>query len=445
MLKSKRASMVDWLRLFLMMFYAPVRAMSEVRDRAPLGPALLLALATQSVYVIFTQRFYLNGAIYPRLVLTTLFQSLLFIAIIFVPATALVANLLERRGSFRLVLQQEYASLAATFFYAWAAANVIGLPLAFLASATGYQTAYVQDSIDLVKRFQTTLNLPADVLAELLNPRTHASNLYRMIVLPFFGIGSVLAVREVFRVSVLRSLAVMALSTIITYFAAILFLPLFGSLLASPFLLLLLFLLGRGYVGELTRSAEARASFKRNLEAATLNPADASAHYNLGLIHQQRNELTEARSRFRRAIEIDADEVDAHYQLGRIARAEGRLADAIKDFQEVVERNEAHAQYEIWREIGATYLAAGQFDDAREALSRFLSHRQSDPEGLYLMGRAFAGMGRKREAAYSMQACIEAVKTAPAYKYRTEKRWLNEAQQFLKQLQATNDNLRATN
>jgi hypothetical protein len=31
-----------------------------------------------------------------------------------------------------------------------------------------------------------------------------------------------------------------------------------------------------------------------------------------------------------------------------------------------------------------------------------------------------------------MQACIEAVKTAPAYKYRAEKRWLNEAQQFLR-------------
>ncbi|HEV7844344.1 MAG TPA: tetratricopeptide repeat protein, partial [Pyrinomonadaceae bacterium] len=333
--------MVDWLRFFLMMFYAPVRAMSAVRDRAPLGPALLLALATQSIYVIFTQRFYLGGAVYPRLILTTLFQSLLFIAIIFVPSTALVANLLERRGSFRLVIQQEYASLASTIFYAWAAANVIGLPLAFFASASGYQAAYVQDSIDLVKRFQPALNLPPDVLAELLNPRTHASNLYRMIALPFFGLGSVLAVREVFRISVLRSLAVMALSTIITYFAAILFLPLFGTLLASPFLLVLLFLLGRGYIGDLSRSSEARASFKRNLEAATLNPADASAHYNLGLIHQQRNELNDARARFQRAIEIDADEVDAHYQLGRIARAEGRLAEAIKDFQEVVERNEA--------------------------------------------------------------------------------------------------------
>ena len=48
------------------------------------------------------------------------------------------------------------------------------------------------------------------------------------------------------------------------------------------------------------------------------------------------------------------------------------------------------------------------------------------------MGRAHAGLGDSREAASSMQACIDAVKTAPAYKYRAEKRWLHEAQQFLK-------------
>jgi hypothetical protein len=65
-------------------------------------------------------------------------------------------------------------------------------------------------------------------------------------------------------------------------------------------------------------------------------------------------------------------------------------------------------------------------------LERFLGKRQSDPEGLYLMGLAHAEMGRKREAAEWMQRCVEAVRTAPAYKYRADKRWLNEAQQFLR-------------
>ena len=132
----------------------------------------------------------------------------------------------------------------------------------------------------------------------------------------------------------------------------------------------------------------AKASFKQNLESATLNPADASAHYNLGLIHQSRNELELAKERFTKAIEIDPEEIDASYQLGRIARVQKRYADAIQHFEQVVARNPSHSQYEIWREVAATYLAAGQFEDARTTLEQFLEHRPSDPEGLYLMGCA---------------------------------------------------------
>jgi len=188
----------------------------------------------------------------------------------------------------------------------------------------------------------------------------------------------------------------------------------------------------RGYVGGMLRSQRARESFKQNLEASTLNPADSSAHYNLGLIHQQRGELDAARARFEKAVEIDGEEIDAHYQLGRIALEEKRYGDAVRHFEQVVSRDATHAQNEIWREVGATYLAAGQFDDARDALERFLEKRPSDPEALYLMGRAHAGLGHRREAASLMQACIDAVKTAPAYKYRADRRWLNEAQQFMK-------------
>ena len=195
---------------------------------------------------------------------------------------------------------------------------------------------------------------------------------------------------------------------------------------------LMLFLLLRGYFTGIVSNQRARVAFKQNLEAATINPRDSSAHYNLGLIHQQRGEFSEARERFQRAIDIDTDELDAHYQLGRIARAQGRLPEAIASFEQVVQGDQFHAQNEIWREIGATYIAAGQYSDARDALEKFLDRRTSDPQGLYLMGRAYAGLGDNQEAASSMQACIEAVKTAPAYKYRTEKRWLNEAQQFLK-------------
>jgi tetratricopeptide (TPR) repeat protein len=429
--------MIEWLRPLLKLFYAPAQGMDEVRERAPLGRAILLALLAHLAYVLFTQWLFLRSAftVRPAAFIALLFEagsSLLVLAFVFAPTIALVSNLFERRGSFSVVLQQEYTALASTLFYAWAAANLLGLPLALLSNVSGLQEAYIASSMESAAQAQEWFNLPPEMQAQLASPVIHAENFFRWIKLILFGAWAVWAVRAVFRLSVLRAVSVVLAGSIILLIISPIWAALFNWIFASPFLLLLLFLLLRGYFGEFTRAHRARASFRQNLEAATLNPADASAHYNLGLIHQQRNELDEARKRFERAVEIDPDETDSHYQLGRIARAQARLADAIRHFEQVVERNQSHAQHEIWREIGATYLAAGQFADARDALERFLENRPNDPEGLYLMGRAHAGLGHQREAASSMQACIEAVKTAPAYKYRTEKRWLNEAQQFLK-------------
>ena len=429
---------MNWLRPLLMMFYAPARGMSEVRDRAPLAPAMLLALLAQLGYAFCTQWGFLNPKFIlygPSILWAILFESLLpllFLAVVFVPAMALLANLFERRASFGLVIQQEYASLAATTFYAWTAANLAAIPLALLARVSGVEAQFLIQ----FQKYLSTAAAEGDIspgqALTLASPLAQSVSFAMMLLLPLFAFWTVKAVREVFRLSIWRSTIVMLLSGVFLLIAMRVLLPIFGTIMGSPFLLIFFFILLRGYFSEVTRGQRARASFKQNLEASTLNPADASAHYNLGLIHQQRGEIEEARKRFERAIEIDAEEVDAHYQLGRIAREEGRFADAIKHFGEVVERNPMHSQHEIWREIGATYLAATQFEDAREALERFLENRNMDPQGLYLMGRALAGLGRQREAADSMQACIEAVKTAPAYKYRTEKRWLNEAQQFLR-------------
>ena len=430
--------MMNWLRPLLMMFYAPRRAMSEVRDRSPLAPAMLLALLAHVGYVFYTQWQFLNPAFVlhgPSITFSVVFSAilpLLFIAVILVPVMAFLANLFERRASLGLVIRQEYAPLAATVFYGWAAANLSALPLAALSRVTGFEAEFLAQLKEQLRLAVQQGGYAPETALRLADPHLHLATYAAMLLLPFFVFWAVLAVREVFRLAGWRSIVVVISGGIFTLITSSVLMPIFGTVLGSPFLLILLFILLRGYFSEVTQGQRARASFKQNLEAATLNPADASAHYNLGLIHQQRGELDEARKRFERAIEIDQDEVDSHYQLGRIAREQERLPDAIKHFGEVVERDSYHAQHEIWREIGATYIAAGQFEDAREALERFLENRNLDPQGLYLMGRALAGLGRQREAAASMQACIEAVKTAPAYKYRTEKRWLNEAQQFLR-------------
>jgi len=431
--------MSDWLRPLLLMFYAPARGMAEARDRAPLGQAALLALLLQVAHTVYSQwrelaalaqRF---GAWAAVSVLFTSSGYLLLVALVFVPVAIFFANLFERRAGFGLLLRQEYGATASTIFYAFAAACLLALPLAYAAKATGLES-FVYDSTPALWEASkhAWTQRPSDEEVRLASDALPRLLLWQLIQpVTLFSLWAVAAVRAVFRLDWWRSLLVVVLSGVLTFFAQPL-LFIFSTLLASPFLALLVFFLLRGYFGEVMRGQRARASFRQNLEAATLNPADASAHYNLGLLHMQRREYEEARARFLRAVEIDPEETDAHYQLGRIARAQARLPEAIQHFGEVVARDDSHAQYEIWREVGATYLAAGQFADARDALRRFLDRRASDPEALYLMGRTSFGLGNLREAREWMTACVEAVRTAPAYKYRADKRWLNEAQQFLR-------------
>ena len=408
-----------------------------MRDRS-LAPVALIALISQVAYGVVTKKFAGAGSIGAFSEVSHAVKIIAVVAMVLVPVLTLVANTFERRGSFRVVITQEYAPLAATVLYALTAANIFGILIAAILHYSGiqaYQVAYmIQHADESRTAVPQSLQTP-EYLESLKNPVMLSYFFFVIFQRALFALGVTFAVRETFRMSTVRAIAV----TIVGCFAALFVAPaayfLFSGVLGSPFLLILLFLVLRGFFGDIVGSHRAKAAFKQNLESATLNPADASAHYNLGLIHQNRGELDQARQRFERALEIDTEEIDAGYQLGRIARQQKRYGDAIQNFEQVVMRNPAHSQYEVWREVAATYIAAGQFEDARNALDQFLEHRPSDPEGLYLMGRAHAGLGHKREATSLMQACIEAVKTAPAYKYRASKRWLNEAQQFIKSSQ----------
>jgi hypothetical protein len=434
--------MTDWLRTFVLVLFAPLRGLRDIREHSSLAQSGLVALLVHGSFFFYLTSHYLRQIINSRgaLVFSSILQAagvLIFIAVVFVPLALFFGNLFERRAGFRLLMQQEYSGLATTVFYAMTAASVVALTVTIFGNVTGVLPRIATQMFE----YQSTQ--PEAIRPEmfpgfdprLFTPGLMAIGMSYLTLLVSFGIWATIGIRVVLRLSWVRSVFIVFISATLLFPAAFVLMPIFTTILASPFLLLLLFLFLRGYVGEISRNHRARLAFKQNLEAATLNPADSSAHYNLGLIHQQRGDLNEAIERFHKAIAIDENEIDAHYQLGRIARQQQRLADAIKHFEQVVAREPAHSQYEIWREVGSTYIEAGQFEDARNALEQFLEHRPSDPEGLYLMGRAHAGLGDKREAASLMQACIEAVKTSPAYKYRASKRWLNEAQQFIKSSQ----------
>ncbi|MEI9813557.1 MAG: tetratricopeptide repeat protein [Acidobacteriota bacterium] len=136
----------------------------------------------------------------------------------------------------------------------------------------------------------------------------------------------------------------------------------------------------------------ARQNFRRNLEAATLNPHDGDAQYQLGLIYQDRRGYTEAIARFQKAVEIDKTDPGPVYQLGCIAREQGRFQEALQYLNTAATLDPKHNSNEVWRELGATNFALGYVDLARQQLEAYVDRREYDPQGLYWLGRCYKSL-----------------------------------------------------
>ncbi len=318
------------------------------------------------------------------------FTAVLGMAVLYIPCLILLVAASGANASFSLLLRRDYGQLLTCGLMAWAAAH---LPFALAGLAL--------EPLKLSEK--TALGLWAGSAI-------------------CFGLLMALGLRMLFGIHYPKALLLVALAALSFSLQAKLF-AVVSPFLFSPFLLFYAFMMFRGGIGDIGYSLRQRQSFRRSMEAATINPRDASAHYQLGLIYQYRRQYAEAISRFEKAIQIANDETDAHFQLGRIAREQGRLQDAINYFSVVLEQDDKHAHGEIWREIGATYLAASMFAEAKEALAKFIERREYDPEGLYYYGKTLEQLKQNEEAHEMFSRCVEAVKTMPSYRYREQRKW----------------------
>jgi tetratricopeptide (TPR) repeat protein len=422
--------MTTYFKNFFMLLWEPVRSTRQLAQRAPLALSALVAWVVSTFYIlaIGTLAFYaqsnglkpgVSGIIglgitgnFTTQLVSAMLTGLLFVlftTLVYTPFAILVANIFERRLTVGRAFRENYSPMAACGLTDLAIALLVTLLPALVIA---WQGASLEASA-LVGFFVFLIVIPLPI---------------------FFALLTVTA-RVIFNLG-WASAALVSLLSFLSLFWLPILTQVFSFVCASPFLLLVLIFLLRERIADVLQNQRSRQAFKQNLEAATLNPMDSSAHYNLGLLYQQRGELDLAEASFKRAVDIDDTEVDAHYQLGRIARERGRLADSIKHFETVVRQAPAHNQYDVWREIARTYIEAQQNADALKMLDKFLEERPSDAEGHYWRGKALAAMGRTQEAEAEMSTCIESVRSAPAFKYRREQQWLHLAEQFLRERRA---------
>ena len=324
---------------------------------------------------------------------------LLGLVIFYVPATILLLTLFEPIGSFGLVLRRDYGVLLACTLLAWAAAH---LPFAV---------------IGLMLKNQAVS--PNILLAMWL-----ASGLW-------FGVLMIFALRTIFGAGWTSAIATVCLSWLSISLGGRVF-NYISPYLFSPFLLFLAYAYFRGEAATMSNAYRQRQNFRRFLNNATLNPHDAEARVQLGLIYKQRRQTEEAAKYFNEALAIDPQEIDANYEMRKIAREQNDLQKALEHFSIVAEQNDRYATDEIWREIGATYLDAKAYKEARQFLEKFVERRPYDPEGLYLLGQTLKNLGETQSAAEMFRRSIEAVQTSPEYRRGFQRKWAKLAQKEMR-------------
>ena len=325
---------------------------------------------------------------------TTFYQPLLAISIFYVPILILLISSFSPVGSFDLVLRRDYAALATCSLMAWAASH---LPFAFLGAALFPSAASPVVYLGLWS----------------------GSSL-------LFGALMIFALRTALGVNYGSAILAVAIGWLAFTLATYVF-QYVSLWLLSPFILFWVVIYFGGFLGSEVRgfgnAFRQKQNFKRFLHNATVNPKDADAHVQLGLIYQQRRQDSKAIEHFTKALEIDPDEIDANYQLGKIAREKGDLQCALEHFAIVVEQDDKYSLNEIWREIGATYLAANMFKEATEALEKYVERRPVDPEGLYYLGRTLKAQGNSDRAREMFEQAVDSVNSSPHYRRREIQKW----------------------
>ena len=254
---ESKPEMAEKLGTLFQLYYRPSRALSTILDSGSLGLAIVAAA--------------LAGFGLGRSVRDSV-TGLLLIAVLFVPACVAIISVWDHLGSVSVVLRRDYSPLLVCVLMSWAAAVLPGAIAGFVAPVL---TLWI----------------------------------WLAVILYFLALAAI-AVRTVFGTGMGKAIGTVLGglgATMAGYFAY----ATFGGVLsyfASPLVLIWLYILFRPNLDMFTGlggGLRSRQNFNRHLEALTVNPHDSDAHYQLGLIYQQRRNYTEAISRFTKAVEID--------------------------------------------------------------------------------------------------------------------------------------------
>jgi tetratricopeptide (TPR) repeat protein len=327
-----------------------------------------------------------------------LFRTLLFFLLVYIPAVIVLSNTVSGDGLGLAVSGQEYRTQASALLPLWGLLFLVDAPLQYFAPL------YL-----IIRDFGITVGMLVLLL----------------LLLVYTG----WSIKQLNYLSIPQAVIVFLLSwlTVPIYYFLI------SSFRVMPFFIMIwLFYLGYQWLRGHFPSHVNEKSFQQNLYALTLNPQDADAHYQLGLIHLKRRNLDTARRYFQNALKIDAADADYHYFLGRTCELSGEWALALEQYEETYRINPEYGLGDIFREVGKGYLHTGSIEKGIEFLKFFLAKRDSDPEGRYWLAVALQKCGDIEQVGMQLNAILDQARSNPRFFRKENREWIYKARSMLR-------------
>ncbi len=328
-----------------------------------------------------------------------LVQILLFVLIAYVPAVIIFSNAIAGDGTGLSFSREEYRAHLSLLLPLWGALFLIA------AAVQSFIPFFLVLSI-------VEISIPS---------------LFLLLLLLTYTIW---AIKELNYLTRVAALGVFVLSWVT--------LPLFylltAFIFALPFFLLIpLFYIVLQRVRAFESGRISERSLQRHLQTLTLNPRDADAHYQLGLIHLKRANRGAAQRYFESALNIEPNDADYHYFLGRVFEANEDWPKALDQYEETYRLKPQYGLGDIFREVGKAYLHTGSIDKAIEFFQFFLRDRGSDPEGRYWLAVALQRSGQIGDMRAELVKVLEQARSSPRFFRKENRKWIYRARMLLRQ------------
>jgi tetratricopeptide (TPR) repeat protein len=385
------------------------RALRVMAERHALGGGIVFLaagyltfmLVRNSVYSVLLETDFVLPGFWGSFFQLNLLQVIFFLSLVYVPTVIVIGNSIAGDGLGLSISREEYQSHASALLPLW------GMIFIFAAPAQ-----WLLPQVLVLARGAILISFGLIILIALI------------------AVYSVWAIKELNYLSTTAALGVFALS----WLTLPVFFVLSSFLFALPlFVTVPLIYLAFQRWHNLLSAREGDRNLRQQLRLLTINPRDADAHFQLGLLHLKRKNLDAAEKSFGNALAIEPGDADYHYFMGRTHELRSDWSGALEQYEETYRIEPEYGHGDIFREVGKGYMQTGNFDKAVEFLEYFLENRASDPEGRYWLAVALQKMEREDQMRAQLATLLEQARSNPRFFRKENREWLYRARVRLRQ------------